>query len=66
MGKRREFVNDKIELCRNCQGTGKVETKPVLGRARMETCPECRGLGMMKKHIEGVVVVEPYDPRAAE
>lgn len=64
MGKRKEFVNEKIELCRNCQGTGKVETKPVFGRAKMETCPVCMGSGLMKKHIEGTVEVEPYNPRA--
>ena len=66
MEKRKEFVNEKIELCRNCQGTGKVENKPVFGRAKIEVCPICKGSGLMKKHIEGVVVVEPYNPMAAE
>lgn len=64
MEKRKEFVNEKIELCRNCQGTGEVETKPVFGRAKVETCPVCGGSGLMKKRTEGVVMVEPYNPRA--
>lgn len=64
MKKCKEFAYEKIELCRNCGGTGKVETvdgfRVFKRTSKTETCPVCGGTGRMMKHITGTVEVEPY------
>ena len=59
MEKRREFSRDTIEVCRNCKAEGKVEVESVDG-SHKEKCPVCGGSGLVRKHIEGSVTVEPY------
>lgn len=60
MEKRREFTRDTIEVCRNCKAEGKVEVDSFNGRHRV-TCPICSGSGLVRKHIEGSVAIEPYE-----
>nr|DAL83002.1 MAG TPA: protein of unknown function (DUF5351) [Caudoviricetes sp.] len=59
MDKRTEFNRDTIEVCRNCKSRGKVEVESLRGMETV-TCPVCRGSGLVRKKIVGVVTVEPY------
>lgn len=61
MEKRTEFTRNTIEVCRNCKAEGKVEVEMFNGngKARID-CPICGGSGIVRKHIEGSVTVEPY------
>lgn len=59
MEKRTEFTRNTIEVCRNCKAEGKVEIESFNGRHKA-TCPICGGSGLVRKHIEGFVSVEPY------
>lgn len=60
MEKRREFTRDTIEVCRNCKADGMVEVESFNG-GHKATCPICGGSGLVRKHIEGSVTVEPYE-----
>lgn len=60
MEKRREFTRDTIEVCRNCKAEGKVEVESFSGSHKVK-CPVCGGSGLVRKHIEGSVTVEPYE-----
>lgn len=65
MEKRTEFTRDTIEVCRNCkaEGMATVEEFDAAGNhtgRHKETCPVCGGSGLVRKHIEGSVTVEPY------
>jgi DnaJ-class molecular chaperone len=59
MGKRTEFVKDSIVVCRNCKAEGTVEVDSFAGK-RSVACPICGGSGLIRKHIEGYVKIEPY------
>lgn len=59
MEKRTEFTRDTIEVCRNC----KVEVDSFNGSHKVQ-CPVCGGSGLVRKHIEGFVIVEPYTKTA--
>lgn len=62
MEKRREFTRDTIEVCRNCKAEGKVEVEMFNGSGHAKIdCPICGGLGLVRKHIEGFVGIEPYE-----
>lgn len=66
MGKRTEFARDTIEVCRNCKAEGSVYGRTEDGRSHVrEICPVCCGSGLVRKHIEGFVAVEPYDKTTA-
>lgn len=66
MGKQRTYNFSKIEICRNCQGSGIV--KPDKGffermldcPHRMVTCPVCQGSGRVDKTTEINITVEPH------
>ncbi|MBR6905208.1 MAG: hypothetical protein IKN32_10200 [Bacteroidales bacterium] len=57
MGKIRQITFDKIEICRNCGGTGKEKTIRALFKS---TCPVCNGSGRVDKHTEINITVEPH------
>ena len=57
MEKCRAFSYDKIEVCRNCNSEGRI---PEDGRPGFTLCPICCGSGLVKKHYEGTVTMEPY------
>lgn len=63
MEKRTEFARDTIEVCRNCKADGKVEVDSFNGSHKVQ-CPVCGGSGLVRKHIEGFVIVEPYTKTA--
>lgn len=70
MGKRTEFARDTIEVCRNCKAEGMaiVEEFDKAGNhtgRHKEICPVCGGSGLVSKHIEGFVAVEPHDKTIA-
>ena len=66
MGKRTEFARDTIEVCRNCKAEGSVYGRTEDGRSHvLEICPVCCGSGLVRKHIEGVVAVEPHNKTTA-
>lgn len=61
MEKRTEFTRNTIEVCRNCKGDGKVDVEMFSGNSHAKIdCPICGGSGLVRKHIEGFVSVEPY------
>lgn len=60
MEKRKVFSYDKIEVCRNCSSEGRVLEA---GRTVFTVCPVCCGSGLVRKHYEGTVTVEPYGKR---
>lgn len=63
MEKRTECTRDTIEVCRNCKADGKVEVDSFNGSHKVQ-CPVCGGSGLVRKHIEGFVIVEPYTKTA--
>lgn len=68
--KTRNYHFDKIEICRNCQGSGmvhpQVEGRWLLRRMqcpdRLVTCEVCGGSGRVKKASDITITVEPYHP----
>lgn len=62
MERRTEFTRNTIEVCRNCKAEGLVEVDMFNGhhKARI-ACPVCGGSGLVRKHIEGFVTIEPYE-----
>lgn len=66
MGKRTEFARDTIEVCRNCKAEGSVYGRTEDGRSHVrEICPVCCESGLVRKHIEGFVAVEPHNKTTA-
>ncbi len=59
MEKRRKFSHYTIEECRNCKAEGMVEADRFNGSHKAK-CPICGGSGLVRKHIEGSVTIEPY------
>ena len=57
MEKERQYQFTKIEICRNCGGTGKE--KSILSLIKSE-CPVCCGSGRVEKHTEITIMVKPY------
>lgn len=57
MAKERQYQFTKIELCRNCGGTGKEKT--ILGLLD-DKCTVCAGSGRVEKHTEITITVKPY------
>ena len=55
MGKVRKFTSERIEICRNCLGSGKVEELFTTKR-----CPVCEGSGRVDKTTEITITVEPH------
>ena len=51
--KEKEFETTRLEVCRNCHGTGKV-----YGFLELTTCPVCDGRRVVKKTVKGVLTVE--------
>ena len=70
MEKRTEFARDTIEVCRNCKANGTVRvSESSCGRiigSRTEVCPVCGVSGLVRKHIEGFVMVEPHNKTIAK
>lgn len=57
MEKIRQYESTKIEVCRNCGGTGKDKTIKSLFRSK---CPVCEGSGRVKKHTAITVTVSSF------
>lgn len=57
MEKVRQYKFDKIEICRNCGGTGKEKTIRSLFKSK---CPVCNGSGRVDKHTEINITIKPY------
>lgn len=55
MGKVRKFTSERIEICRNCLGSGTVEALFTTKR-----CPVCEGSGRVDKTTEITITVEPH------
>lgn len=60
MGKRIEFTRNAIEVCRNCKSEGKVTIDTPFPEPAEVICPICGGSGLVRKHIEGFVSIEPF------
>lgn len=76
MEKERQYKFDKIEVCRNCGGTGTVERLMLANPSgsvllkmfkekseftKTETCPVCDGSGRVEKHTEINITIKPYE-----
>ena len=57
MSKTRNYKFDKIEICRNCLGTGVVDS---LLPFTTKQCPVCDGSGRVEKHTEITIKVEAF------
>ena len=57
MEKERQYQFTKIEICRNCGGTGKEKTIVSLVNRR---CPVCCGSGRVEKTTDITIKVKPY------
>ena len=55
MSKTRNYKFDKIEICRNCLGEGKLKSL-----FKYTTCPVCEGSGRVRKTGEITITVEPF------
>ncbi len=55
-----EFGSTRVEICRNCKGSGWVAVKPSIETSfKVEsTCPVCDGKGRIRKTIKGTVTVD--------
>lgn len=56
MKKQVPFRREKIAICRNCHGTGRVS-----GYDTLTMCDVCNGSGRVRLTYEGVVNIEPYN-----
>ena len=52
---------ERIELCRNCGGTGLADDAGLL-TVRKVTCQVCKGSGRIDKTIRVNVTIKPYEP----
>lgn len=57
MKKVRQYGFEKIEICRNCGGTGKDKT--IMGLLDSK-CPVCEGSGRVEKHTEINITVRSF------
>lgn len=57
MKKEKNYNYDKVELCRNCHGLGRI-----MG---VNKCPVCDGKGLIKKVVAITVSIEPFDVEGA-
>lgn len=68
--KERHFDKQMVEICRNCQGTGRATgvteqtiykriVKPF-SRERPDICPVCGGSGRVVKTLNITITIEPY------
>lgn len=53
MKKEKNYNYDKVELCRNCHGLGRMMD--------VNKCPVCDGKGLIKKVVAITVSIEPFD-----
>lgn len=69
MEKERQYQFEKIEICRNCGGMGRVEPerewrlKRILGLPKgvaSGECEVCGGTGRVKKRTEITITVRPF------
>ena len=60
MEKRTEFSRDSIEVCRNCKSDGSIFAEDIHCNLVKIPCPICGGSGLVRKHIEGYVTIEPH------
>ena len=66
--KTRNYISDRIEICRNCLGVGMVEEEKggLAGLLRPGfnevECPVCGGSGRVKKTADITITIEPYHP----
>lgn len=62
MEKVKEYEFEGIEICRNCQGNGLVDSRYGFGRhAVSEKCPVCNGTGRIVKHKTVVIKINPFE-----
>ena len=57
MEKVRQYESNRIEICRNCGGSGK--DKSILGLLKSR-CPVCEGSGRVEKTTEITITVKSY------
>lgn len=60
MAKNTQTQYSKIEVCRNCQGDGRKRDN-ITGA--WHTCEVCGGSGMVRKHVEVQITIEPHKRR---
>ena len=68
MEKERQYQFDRIEVCRNCGGSGmvhpQVEGNWLLRRmqdaGRLVACDVCNGTGRVEKHTEITITVRAF------
>ena len=62
----RNYDTERIEVCRNCKGTGVAYTEPEFHPYGKEDdpqpyeCPVCQGSGRVKKTLNIKITIEPY------
>jgi DnaJ-class molecular chaperone len=62
MEKVREYEFEGIEICRNCKGTGAVDSEGNwLHKAVPEECPVCNGSGRIVKNKHIVIKINPFE-----
>lgn len=57
MEKERQYQFTKIEICRNCGGTGREKT--IIGLLR-NACTVCGGSGRVEKTTDISITVRPF------
>lgn len=61
MEKVKEYEFENIEICRNCQGTGAVDSEGgLLIKRHPEKCPVCDGSGRIVKNKTVVIKINPF------
>ena len=56
--KSKEFKYTKVDLCRQCKGTGHLA--PVTDSSILPVCEVCAGTGRILRNVKGIVIIEPY------
>lgn len=62
----RTYNKTKVEVCRNCQGSGVAYTVPEFHPHGKEPdpepyeCPVCAGSGRVEKKLDIVITITPY------
>ena len=59
--KERDYTFERIELCRNCGGTGVADQAGLL-TVKKVACTVCQGSGRIDKTIRVNVTIKPYVP----
>lgn len=62
MRKERNYKKTLRQICRNCQGSGKIVSSenPGADLKNLETCPICEGSGWINKTLDIDITIEPY------